>query len=223
MGSTGLLLYGKTRRRRPHDDDHGCAVPQEFNPDGSLVTAVGATFDFGTSGKQNNCVGLQADDMILPVACGDNDNFESILSMLKPTSEGGIKNNGGTSNALSLDQIANLIANGYMGPSRPAGQKNIIIYLSDGAEDCACEKNLVELPVGDPGHVPAPDEDIATLRVDPNPDTTVTEDKAPTVAITVLGPRTTRASWRGMRSPGSTPDSTVPKGTSSSGSFSTTV
>ena len=160
------------------DDDPGCAVPQTFYADGGLILAQGNPYDFGNppgGSRQDNCVGLELADMVLPVACGNNDNMTNILDMLKPDSEGGLKHGGGTSNATSLDQLGTMIANNYMGASRPAGQKNIIIYLSDGAEDCACEENLVNLPSGD-GSGAVPDEDDAVLRVDGTPGSPVYED-----------------------------------------------
>ena len=174
----GFFYTAKQEDDPPEDDDPGCAVPQELNPDGSLKTGDGSSYDFGKppgSSKQDNCVGLELADMTLPVACGNNDNMETILAKLKPDNQGGIRHNGGTANAPSLDQIANMIASGYMGSSRPQGQKNIIIYLSDGAEDCACEENLVELPSG-PGAGPAPAESVAELRVDGTPGAPVFED-----------------------------------------------
>ena len=177
----GFFYTAKQDDGDVEDDDPGCAVPQQFNPDGSLITAQGNPFDFGNppgGSRQDNCVGLELGDMILPVACGNNDNMQNILDMLRPENQGGIKKGGGTANAPSLDQIANMIANNYMGASRPPGQKNIIIYLSDGAEDCACEDNVVQLPLGEPGYVASPDEDVETLRVDDTPGAPVFENKA---------------------------------------------
>ena len=182
----------------PGPGDEGCAVPQLLNPDGSLQTGSGAAFNpaIGPGSRNNNCVGLEQRDLTIPVACGDNDNREQILLKLRPDitsnqftgGEGGIKHNGGTANAPSLDQIANLIANGFMGPSRPAGQKNIIIYLSDGAEDCACESDpvgdtttlpdFIELPPTHVGFEPSPPQATAVLRVDGTPGTPVFEDFA---------------------------------------------
>ena len=174
----------------PGAGDVGCAVPQRLNPDGSLQTGNGSTYDFSIrfGGRQPNCVGLEQRDMTIPVACGPNDNREQILAKLLPASEGGIDHNGGTANAPSLDQIANLIANGFMGPDRPAGQKNVIIYLSDGAEDCACESDpvgsattlpdFIGLPPGHPGFEPAPTQATAVLRVDGTPGAPVFQDFA---------------------------------------------
>ncbi len=175
----------------PGVGDVGCAVPQLLNPDGSLQTGSGETFDpsIGPGSRNNNCVGIEQRDMTIPVACGDNDNREQILARLQPAGVTtivngepikGIQHNGGTANAPSLDQIANLIANGFMGPDRPAGQKNVIIYLSDGAEDCACESDpaggagtlpdFIELLPTHVGFAPSPSQgDPSLLRVDGTP------------------------------------------------------
>ena len=187
----GFFYTVRQDQASPGPGDVGCAVPQELNLDGSLMTGDGSTYDnsipFGSRDpRQPNCVGLEQRDLTIPVACGDSDNREEILSKLLPRSEGGIRSNGGTANAPSLDQIANLIANSFMGPSRPAGQKNIIIYLSDGAETCACGSDpdddvttlpdFIELPPGHPGFEPSPTRAAAVMRVDNTPGTPVFED-----------------------------------------------
>ena len=174
----------------PDPGEPSCLVPQLLNPDGSLQTAVGNTYDFGLGigVRQDNCVGLEMKDLTIPVACGTNDNREQILLKLRPDSEGGIGHHSGTVNVVALDQIANMIANGFMGPTRPAGQKNIIIYISDGAEDCACESDpvgpvdtlpdFIELPPTHVGFSPSPTQSTAVLRVDGTPGSPVFEDFA---------------------------------------------
>ena len=174
----------------PAPGEPGCLVPQTFNPDGSLVTAKANPYDFSKAigVRQANCVGLEMQDLTVPVACGDNDNREQILLKLRPDSEGGIGHHSGTVNVVALDQIANMIRNGFMGPTRPAGQKNIIIYISDGAEDCACESDpvgpvdtlpdFIELPPTHDGFSPSPTQSTAVLRVDGTPGSPMFEDFA---------------------------------------------
>ena len=186
----GFFYTARQPDRAPKPWHVGCAVPQVLNPDGSLQTAQGNAYVSGLAvgATQPQCVGLELSDATIPVACGENDNREQILLKLRPDSEGGIGHNGGTANAPSLDQIANLIANGFMGPSRPAGQKNIIIYISDGAEDCACESDpvgntstlpdFIELPSTHVGFDAAPPQGTAVLRVDGTPGSPVFEDFA---------------------------------------------
>ena len=184
----GFFYSVRQSAATPGLGDAGCAVPQELHPDGSLKTGTDATFDpsIGPTHRNNNCVGLEQRDLTIPVACGDNDNREEILKKLRPRSEGGIRSNAGTANAPSLDQIANIIANDFMGPDRPVGQKNIIIYLSDGAETCACGRDpdsdgttlpdFIELPPGLPGFEPSPTQAAAVMRVDNTPGTPVLEN-----------------------------------------------
>ncbi len=198
----GFFYTAKQDDNANGDDDPapwGCAINppvatehvMEFYADGSLKTGDGSIYDFGNppgGSRQDNCVGIEQQDMTLPVACGNNDTMQTILDQLRPASQGGLPSGAGTANAPSLDQVANMIANNYMGASRPPGQKNIIIYLSDGAEDCACEidpdgddttlPDFIELPPTHVGFEASPTEDTAVLRVDGTPGTPVFEDFA---------------------------------------------
>ena len=195
----GFFYTAEQNDSNPQSGHPACAVPQTFNADGGLITTNASYVSNGLGRQSGNCVGLERDDMILPVACGDNDTRQTILDMLRPDpgsnvydaaihGSGGIRHNGGTANAPSLDQIATFVARDYMGPDRPAGQKNVIIYLSDGAEDCACEvdpdgssgvPDFINYPLTHPGYDPlSPNFDSAVLRVDDTPGSPVFETRS---------------------------------------------
>jgi hypothetical protein len=103
-----------------------CAVPQKDN---SPVDSV----------LDSECVGLDS-RQTLPPTCGQAETKQIIVDQLRPRGSGGIPNNGGTANAISLNQIAGIIKRNYMGSNQKPGQRNFIIYITDGYEDCACEK-----------------------------------------------------------------------------------
>jgi hypothetical protein len=105
-----------------------CAIPQKDN-DANFVL-------------DSECEGLDVDQTV-PSECGSSDSKDIILDKLRPWSEvgtNGIKNNGGTANAISLNQIAGIIKQNYMGANQKPGQRNFIIYITDGFEDCSCQK-----------------------------------------------------------------------------------
>jgi len=102
-----------------------CAVPQK---DANLNFVL-----------DSECVGLDA-DKTFPSTCEFLDSKEIILDKLMPRYLGGIKNNGGTANAISLNQMAGVVKQNYMGANQKPGQRNFIIYITDGFEDCSCEK-----------------------------------------------------------------------------------
>ena len=182
----GFFYTAEQRDNNPGAGDPACAVPQTFNAEGGLITSKDSYVSNGLRRQPGNCVGLERDDMTFPVACGENDSRQIILGKLRPDREGGIGHNGGTANAPSLDQMATFIANDFMGPDRPQGQKNVIIYLSDGAEDCACNDDpissglpdFIEMPLGHPGHEPSPTSASAVLRVDGTPGSPLFENMA---------------------------------------------
>ena len=103
-----------------------CAVPQrDVNPANFVL--------------DSECVGLDADQTV-PSACGSTDSKDIILDKLMPRFQGGIKINGGTANAISLNQIAGIVNQNFMGANQKPGQRNFIIYITDGFEDCSCQK-----------------------------------------------------------------------------------
>ncbi|HLA80080.1 MAG TPA: hypothetical protein VJP78_00405, partial [Thermoleophilia bacterium] len=103
-----------------------CAVPQKDTTPANFVL-------------DSECVGLDV-DQVLPSACGSSDSKDIILDMLMPKTAGGIAINGGTANAISLNQIAGVVKKNFMGVNQKPGQRNFIIYITDGFEDCSCQK-----------------------------------------------------------------------------------
>jgi hypothetical protein len=126
-----------------------CAVPQ-IPESGGDISGNGNAND----GLATECIGLDP-DYTLPSACTDTTSKYLTLAKLKLSTEttfvpgvgnvNGIENNGGTQNSVSMAQAAQIIENGYMSNLKP-GQKNFIIAVSDGAEDCECQINTVTLP-----------------------------------------------------------------------------
>ena len=154
-----LVNWGFVYTEQQEDDlgttgSYSCAATQYLEPGSNLTSPFGSGNGFDSDGLATECVGLDP-DKTEPSLCTDTTSKNVVLAKLKLSTEttfvpgvgnvDGIRNNGGTVNSVSMAQTAQLIANNHMASLKP-GQKNFIIYVSDGAEDCECENNTITLP-----------------------------------------------------------------------------
>jgi len=122
----GLFYTAKQNDGVGNSGAMSCSIPQkDINPANFVL--------------DSECEGLDADQTV-PSVCGSTDSKDLILPKLDLKADGGIAINGGTANAISLNQIAGIVKNNFMGANQKPGQRNFIIYITDGFEDCSCEK-----------------------------------------------------------------------------------
>lgn len=87
---------------------------------------------------QNECVGMDYSDVIDPPAPGQPDPRPAIRALLKPTYRGGIGISGVTPNGISIYQMGQYVYYNLRSGLCP-GQKNFLIYITDGGDTCECE------------------------------------------------------------------------------------
>jgi hypothetical protein len=125
----GYFPYSQIAKDSPGANNRDKSCPSSLPPPASEDTDGDGFMD-----NPGDCGGLDPNIGVFPVtsACGQN-NLENLLNAVDLTF-----NYPGTPIGIAFDQIGDLIKDGGWVDNLEPGQKNFIIHMTDGKDDCEC-------------------------------------------------------------------------------------